>query len=200
MELLVATSNAHKLLELGPLFPGHVLKTPVQAGFSDFDVVEDGLSFHANALLKAMALYRLTGRPSLADDSGLAVKALGGRPGIHSARYGSADGRTKLTAPERNAILLAEMEGEEDRSCAFVCCLVLALSGERFFSVQETCEGELLRAPRGEGGFGYDPVVYLSEFGKTVAELTMAEKNRVSHRGRASSRMARILDDLAASP
>lgn len=189
----MATGNMHKLGELGPLFPGHILKAPSQIGIAHFDVEENGQSFLDNALIKARALYALTGRPSLADDSGLAVRALGGAPGIYSARYGSEDGR-KLEAPERNALLLKNTEGFSDRACAFVCCLVLILSESRFYAVQETCEGELLRAPRGEGGFGYDPLVYLPELGKSVAELSPAEKNRVSHRGRAAARLAKLIE------
>ncbi len=135
--------------------------------------------------------------PSLADDSGLSVRALGGGPGVRSARYGSPDGIRKLDTAERNALLLAAMEREEDRACAFVCCLVLLLPEDRFFVVQETCPGILLRSPRGEGGFGYDPVVFLPELGKSVAELTAGEKNMVSHRGRAAGRLARILQDTA---
>jgi XTP/dITP diphosphohydrolase len=137
-------------------------------------------------------------RPVLADDSGLAVRALGGAPGIYSARFGSEDGKTKLEAPERNALLLSKVEAATDRACAFICCLVLSLSDERFFCVQETLEGELLRAPRGEGGFGYDPVVYLPGLGKSVAELSAAEKNALSHRGKAARRMAAILADIEA--
>jgi XTP/dITP diphosphohydrolase len=195
MEILVATGNAHKLGELSPLFPGHVLKTPDSVGIRGFEVVEDGSSFLDNALIKARALYSLTGRPSLADDSGLTVRALGGAPGIYSARYGSEKGR-KLEAAERNALLIANTEGFEDRACAFVCCLVLVLSESRFFVVQETCEGELLRAPRGEGGFGYDPLVYLPALKKSVAELSAPEKNSLSHRGKAAARMARLIADL----
>ena len=199
MEIFVATGNAHKLVELSPALPGHVLRAPSEAGYPDFEVEEDGIDFVDNALKKARALYRLVGRPSLADDSGLAVKALGGAPGVLSARYGSPDGgATKLGAAERNAYLLDKMRDQADRACAFVCCLVLVLSEERFYIVQETCPGELLRAPRGSGGFGYDPVVYLPELGKTVAELSLAEKNLVSHRGRACARMAKLLADLEA--
>ncbi|HET7839708.1 MAG TPA: non-canonical purine NTP pyrophosphatase [Rectinemataceae bacterium] len=201
MELFVATGNAHKLTELGPAFPGHVLRTPADAGLRGFDVDEDGSTFLENALKKARSLHRLIGRPSIADDSGLVVTALGGEPGIYSARYGSPDGgQSKLSAAERNAYLLARMEAHEDRSCAFVCCLVLMLSEDRFFVVQETCSGELLRAPRGEGGFGYDPVVYLPALGRTVAELGVEEKNRLSHRGRAAARRCGILAELEASP
>jgi len=195
MEILVATGNAHKLGELSPLFPGHTLKTPDSVGIEGFEVVEDGSSFLDNALIKARALYSMTGRPSLADDSGLTVHALGGAPGIYSARYGS-EGGAKLDARERNALLLRNTEVFSDRACAFVCCLVLMLSESRFFIVQESCEGELLRAPRGEGGFGYDPLVYLPALGKSVAELSPEDKNRVSHRGRAAARMARLIEGL----
>lgn len=197
MELYVATSNAHKLVELSPALPGQILKSPADAGYPDFDVEEDGEDFLANAFKKAMSLHKRIGKPSLADDSGLVVRALGGEPGVKSARYGSPDGgRTRLEAPERNAFLLRKMGGQADRACAFVCCLVLVLSEERFFVVQETCPGELLRAPRGSGGFGYDPIVYLPALGKTVAELSVDEKNALSHRGRACARMAAILRDI----
>jgi XTP/dITP diphosphohydrolase len=195
MEILVATGNAHKLGELSPLFPGHTLKTPDSVGIEGFEVVEDGSSFLDNALIKARALYSMTGRPCLADDSGLTVRALDGAPGIYSARYGS-EGGAKLDARERNALLLRNTEAFSDRACAFVCCLVLILSESRLFVVQESCEGELLRAPRGEGGFGYDPLVYLPALGKSVAELSPEDKNRVSHRGRAAARMARLIEGL----
>ena len=105
-------------------------------------------------------------------------------------------GRTKLGAAERNAFLLKNMEAEADRACAFVCCLVLVLDEERIFAVQETCPGELLRESRGSGGFGYDPIVFLPQLGKSVAELSVAEKNLLSHRGRACARMAVILRDI----
>jgi XTP/dITP diphosphohydrolase len=197
MELFVATGNANKLLELSPALPGHNLKTPVDAGLANFDVVEDGSTYLENAVKKARSLYSLLNRPSLADDSGLSVRALGGAPGVFSARYGSPDGgATKLNAAERNAYLLKKMEAEPDRECAFVCCLVLVLDAERVFAVQEACPGELLRAPRGEGGFGYDPIVFLPALGKSVAELSVAEKNLLSHRGRACARMAAILRDI----
>jgi XTP/dITP diphosphohydrolase len=200
MELIVATGNAHKLVELGPALPGHRLFSPADLGIEGFEVEEDGERYVDNALKKARALYGLCGRPSLADDSGLSVRALGGEPGVRSARYGSEDGRAKLGADERNAFLLRKMEGIEDRACAFVCCLVLMLDPERFLVAQETCPGQLLREPRGTGGFGYDPIVFLPALGKSVAELTLEEKNRLSHRGRACARMAALLADLEARP
>jgi XTP/dITP diphosphohydrolase len=203
MELFVATGNAHKLVELGAALPGHALRLPSDAGIEGFDVEEDGSTYVENALKKARALFALAGRPSLADDSGLSVRALGGRPGVLSARYGARPGPepgslVKLEAAERNELLLKEMAAEEDRACAFVCCLVLMLSEERVFIVQETCPGTLLRAPRGSQGFGYDPIIFLPELGKSVAELSMEEKNRVSHRGRACARLEALLADLEA--
>ncbi len=158
------------------------------------------MTYIDNALIKARAIFALTGRPSIADDSGLSVRALGGAPGIRSARYGSEDGKRKLDSTQRNALLLSECEVFEDRRCAFICALALVLDEERFFIVQESCPGELLRSPRGSGGFGYDPVVYLPALRKSVAELSQEEKNLVSHRGRAGRRMASLLADLAASP
>lgn len=200
MELFVATGNAHKLVELGPALPGQLLRSPSDAGIARFEVEEDGATFLENAMKKAKALYDLVGMPSLADDSGLVVSALGGAPGILSARYGSVDGRAKLTAAERNAFLLANMAYKEDRRCAFVCCLVLYLSDERVFTVQESCPGLLLHEPMGQGGFGYDPVVFLSESGKSVAQLSIEEKNRISHRGRACARLTALIADLEAAP
>ncbi len=200
MELIVATGNAHKLLELAPALPGHSLLAPADIGLAGFDVEEDGEDYVDNALKKAKALYSLCGKPSLADDSGLSVRALGGAPGVRSARYGSEEGGPRLGSEERNALLLKRMEGAADRDCAFVCCLVLALSPDRFFVVQETCPGLLLDSPRGSGGFGYDPIVFLPELGKSVAELSLEEKNRLSHRGRACARMAALLAAIEAAP
>ena len=196
MKIIVATGNEHKLGELAELFPEHSLRRPSDIGFPDFDVVEDGHTFLENAIKKAEALYALARCPVLADDSGLAVRGLGGEPGIHSARYGSREGGPKLESPERNALLLKAAADIADRKCAFVCCLVLMLSEERLFTVQESLEGELLLSSRGEGGFGYDPIVLVPSLGKSVAELGAAEKNAISHRGRAARRMAAILADI----
>ncbi len=193
MEILVATYNLHKIQELAPLFPGHRLLSPLELGYPELEIVEDGSSYFENAYIKAKALHKLTNMTTLADDSGLSVEALDGGPGIHSSRYGSQDGVKKLGSEERNALLLADMKGVESRACAFYCCLVLLHGVDRFISVQETCPGILTEAPRGSGGFGYDPLVYLPELGKTVAELSPAEKNIVSHRGRAARLMNSII-------
>jgi len=193
MDILVASFNTHKIDELKPLFASHRLLSPTDLGYGEMEIEEDGSSYFENALIKAKALYSLAGMPTLADDSGLSVATLGGAPGIHSSRYGSKDGRSKLSTAERNALLLAEMEGVEDRACAFYCCLVFMYGHDRFLSVQETCPGILAETPRGAGGFGYDPLVFLPELGKTVAELDPEQKNMVSHRGRASRTMNALL-------
>ena len=193
MDILVASFNTHKIDELKPLFASHRLLSPTDLGYGEMEIEEDGSSYFENALIKAKALYSLAGMPTLADDSGLSIATLGGAPGIHSSRYGSKDGRSKLSTAERNALLLAEMEGVKDRACAFYCCLVLMYGHDRFLSVQETCPGILAETPRGAGGFGYDPLVFLPELGKTVAELDPELKNMVSHRGRAARTMNALL-------
>jgi XTP/dITP diphosphohydrolase len=190
-ELFVATGNEHKMAELRRLFPGFALRLPGELGRGG-EFQETGRTYLDNALGKALHLYRRLGRPVLADDSGLEVPALGGQPGVYSSRYGAVDGR-KLAAPERNALLLERAQGLEDRRCRFVCCMVVVLTEVRFLAVQETCEGVLAPAPRGEGGFGYDPVVWLPERDKTVAELGDREKDEVSHRGRAARRLRDLL-------
>jgi XTP/dITP diphosphohydrolase len=164
-----------------------------------------------NALLKARALFRLRGAgPVLADDSGLCVDALDGRPGIYSARYSGRSGGpcsdrdeghgadrppdkgAKLSSEERNRLLLEELGDNPRRTARFVCAMVLLFDENRFACVQETLEGELVGG-RGQGGFGYDPILYLPERGRTVAELGEEEKNRISHRAKAARAIAQLL-------
>jgi XTP/dITP diphosphohydrolase len=122
------------------------------------------------------------------------VDALGGRPGIHSARYGSLDG-ILLGSGERNRLLLRELDGIANRSARFVCAMTLMLSDERFFAVQETLEGEILRETRGSGGFGYDPLMYLPAHGMTAAELPPETKNAVSHRSKAARALSVLITE-----
>ncbi|HNX72586.1 MAG TPA: RdgB/HAM1 family non-canonical purine NTP pyrophosphatase [Spirochaetales bacterium] len=196
MDLVVATFNEHKLQELRGILPDHHLLSPQEVGLSDLVIEETGLSYHENALLKAKAVFDLVHLPTLADDSGLSVAALDGAPGIYSARYGALEGQ-KLPSEARNQLLLSTMEGVANRSCAFFCCLVLLYGQDKFVSIQETCPGVLLDKPRGQGGFGYDPVVYLPELGLSVAELSPEQKNEVSHRGKAGQKMNLILNALS---
>jgi XTP/dITP diphosphohydrolase len=190
MKLYFASGNAHKREELQRLFPEHDIVIPADEGI-DFDPEETGATFFENALIKAQALYAITKRPVIADDSGICVDALDGEPGIHSARYGS-EGGAKLDSTERNALLLSRMAGERNRTCRFVCNMVVYLAPDRFVSAQETLEGVLIDEPKGTGGFGYDPIVFVPEYGKTVAELSPEEKDACSHRGKAARVIARI--------
>ncbi|MDR3170092.1 MAG: RdgB/HAM1 family non-canonical purine NTP pyrophosphatase [Treponema sp.] len=198
MTIWFATGNSHKQRELQAILAGHCIKIPAEAGIA-FNPDETGTSFLENALIKARALYQLVGEPVIADDSGLCVDALGGRPGIYSARYrgpehaGLGTEATELSAPERNALLLHELGDSPQRSARFVCAMVLLLSEDRFFVVQETLEGEIIRGERGGGGFGYDPILAIPTLGRTVAELSPEEKNRLSHRGKAGQHIADIL-------
>jgi XTP/dITP diphosphohydrolase len=191
MKLWLATNNEHKKRELEQIFSGHSLVTPASAGLV-FDPDETGSTFIENTLIKARALYDLVHEPVIADDSGLCVDALDGRPGIFSARYGSTNGK-KLESWERNALLLKELEHTSNRRARFVCSMVALFSHDRFYVVQETLEGEIIRESRGTGGFGYDPILYLPERGCTVAELSDDEKNRISHRGKAGKVLANLL-------
>jgi XTP/dITP diphosphohydrolase len=190
-ELLLASNNDHKHAEFARLFPDVRIVRPRDVGV-DFDFSEDGASFLDNALGKARALYALAHRPVIGDDSGLCVAALGGGPGVQSSRYGW-DGTRKLETPERNALLLSRLAGAADRRAFFVCCLVLAIDEERFIAVQETVHGEITETPRGANGFGYDPLFLLTARGLTIAELPDAEKDLVSHRGRAARRLRAML-------
>lgn len=188
--LIAATNNPHKLRELRRLFPGFRLLSPAQAGCA-FSYEETGTTYLENALGKALHLYHLADAPVLADDSGLEVTGLGGQPGIYSARYGSTGAR--LSDSQRNAYLLGRAESLGDRGCFFVCCMVALFDEKRFFVAQETFHGVLALQPSGSGGFGYDPIVYLPERGKTVAQLSDRQKDALSHRGKAARRLAAML-------
>ena len=196
MTIWFATGNAHKMAELAALLPDHHIQIPAEEGIA-FDPDETGATFAENALIKARELRRLTVAagfhdPVVADDSGLCVDALGGRPGINSARYGGSPGK-KLGDGDRNALLLGELGDNPNRGARFVCAMALLLGDDRFFLVQETLEGELIVTGRGQGGFGYDPILFIPSLGRTVAELSGEEKNRISHRGKAGRAIAMLL-------
>ena len=174
------------------------LSTPADEGII-FNCDETGSTFLENSLLKARTLYELTGRPVIADDSGLCVNALDGAPGIFSARYGSAGKGEDLEISERNAFLLDNMvqyTDPADRTAFFVCCMSAIIDDYRVYTVQERVEGRITTSPFGEGGFGYDPIFFLPGHNMTVAELPDEEKNKVSHRGRAAARLAILLKGI----
>jgi XTP/dITP diphosphohydrolase len=189
VRLLIATQNEGKIRELEAILAplGVALTTP--ADFLDVpEAIEDGETFEENALKKAHHWFTATGLPTLADDSGLVVDALGGEPGVRSARYAP-------TVDERNAKLLAALEGipPERRTARFVCVTAFIRGKGDEVIERGTCEGRIHDAPRGDGGFGYDPVFWVEGHGCTMAELPAAVKNRISHRARA---LAALQPDL----
>jgi XTP/dITP diphosphohydrolase len=190
--LVVATRNEHKLRELREAMPGIELDPlPDEVELPP----EDGDSFEANALGKARAANAATGRPALADDSGIEAAALGGRPGVHSARYAGEDAGDEANL----AKLLAEVG--DDRRVAYVCSLALVRGEREELVVEGRCKGTLDPEPRGEGGFGYDPAFVPDDTGaadeRTMAELSATEKHAISHRGRAARLLA---EHLGAAP
>ena len=192
--IAVASNNAGKIREIQQIFSGYRLMTMAELGVVSAPE-ETGNSFLENALIKAKALYELIKLPVLADDSGLEVEALNGAPGIYSARYGGVD-----TSDARNtARLIEEMAGKSDRRARFVCTVVLYLGGDDYLTAEGRAEGVILTAPRGAGGFGYDPVFYSDELHKSFAEAEASEKNLVSHRGRALRALAAKLAALEAA-
>lgn len=194
--LVVATRNRGKIVEINSLLAGLVDEICSAADFPDFpETIEDGTTFEENALKKAREASAFSGLPALADDSGLTVDALNGRPGVYSARFageGAGDAAN-------NAKLREELQGvpPESRQGAFVCVLayVTPEGDERLFSGRVT--GRILLEPRGEGGFGYDPLFLVDGFERSMAELTLAEKNGISHRARAFAEFRNYLATIA---
>lgn len=198
MQLLFASSNPHKIREVAAILRGldiDILGLDA-IGHTGPEPVEDGETFADNARIKALHYAAVTGRPCLADDSGLAVDALGGRPGVRSARYADI-GDTRAEQDEaNNALLLRELKGvaPADRTARFVCAMCLAdPSGRVIAETTGTFEGVIASAPRGENGFGYDPLFELPDLGCTSAELPPERKNELSHRGDAARRLVELL-------
>ena len=194
--LVLASSNAGKLAELRPLLAGTGLELVAQSDLGVQDAIEDGLTFVENALIKARHACRQTGLPALADDSGIVVDALGGAPGLISAHYAGVHG----DGPGNIARVLRELEGVPDarRGARFVCTLVLLRHAEdpQPISAEGRWEGRVLHAPRGTGGFGYDPIFFDPVLGAGAGELPPDVKNRVSHRGQALAVLRERLAEL----
>lgn len=195
MELVVATRNAGKLKEIRRLLESHGVNALGLDNFPDApEVEEDGDTFAANALKKAETIARVTGLPCLADDSGLVVAALQGRPGVHSARFAGAGASDR----SNNRKLLDEMVlvPEKQRQAAFCCVMALCLPGAPTRLFEGKVEGLVLQQEQGDGGFGYDPLFWLPEFDCTMAELSLDIKNRISHRGQALHQVIEYLTSL----
>lgn len=191
-ELVIATRNAGKLREIRHLLEGAGIVVLGLDVFPDIpDIEEDGATFAANAVKKAETVASLTGRPCLADDSGLTVAALDGEPGVHSARYAGVQGDDAAN----NSRLLRELAGvpEDCRQAAFCCVMALSVPGVATQLFEGRVAGRILTAPRGNDGFGYDPLFLVDGFDQTMAELSLPEKNRISHRGQALRKVVATL-------
>jgi XTP/dITP diphosphohydrolase len=191
MELLLASTNPGKILEYGDLLSGLGLDVVgLQDRGIDLVVAETGATFEENARLKARAYAEASGLRTLADDSGLCVDALGGAPGLHSARYGP-DPAARIKR------LLAELADvpDDERTARFVCVIALAELGGEVNTFEGVCEGRIGWRARGDNGFGYDPIFFLPEYGQTLAELPKSVKNQISHRARAAAQASAWLLD-----
>ena len=217
MKIYLATGNKNKKREMVELLSGHEIIIPSDENI-EFDPDETGITFYENSLIKAKALYDIVHYPVIADDSGICVDALGGSPGIYSSRYagpdfmhGKPDG-TKISQEEQNIFLIEQTNKaikdgnlpkmpylHGPRSCHYTCAMVLYAGPDRLFVAQETFEGTLIddiNNQAGSGGFGYDPIVFLPEYNKTVAQLTADEKNAISHRGKAVRAIQKIIENM----
>lgn len=183
MKIILASNNKNKMREFRELLAGTDAEPLSQRDAGcDFEVDETGTTFEENAFLKADAVMRATGCIAVADDSGLVVDALNGEPGIYSARYGPGHAASDA---ERNEYLLGKLGDEKDRSARFVCCVCCRLPDGSTITARGECEGEILYAPRGSNGFGYDPLFRPRGYEVSMAELSADEKNAISHRGKA---------------
>ena len=195
--LILASNNAKKLRELRAILADTGIEViPQREAGCDFEVEETGTTFEENAYLKASAVTAATGEAAIADDSGLCVDALRGAPGVYSARF---TGNHADSDDARNRFLLEKMKNQEQRSARFVSCICCTLLNGDVLRSRGTCEGEILYAPRGENGFGYDPVFLVAETGCSMAELSAEEKNRISHRAAALRRFKEELREYNAA-
>lgn len=216
MKIYLATGNLNKKQEMTQILSGHTIITPKDEGI-DFNPVENGTTFYENSIIKAKALYEIVHCPVIADDSGITADALCGIPGIYSSRYagpefpkGRPDG-TKIPQDEQNRLLIAQLNNalaagadtsrlkNGPRSAHYTCAMVLYLGNDRVFISQETMEGtivEKIEDAAGTGGFGYDPIFFLPQYNKTAAQLTAEEKNAISHRGKATRALVRIINGI----
>jgi len=199
--VVLATRNGHKVREVQTILADLIDELDLEiVGLGEFpglpDVVETGVTFAQNATLKAVAAAEATGLPALADDSGLAVNVLGGCPGVFSARWAGTHGQDRANLE----VLLGQITDvpDEQRSAAFVCVAALALPGGTVVLRRGQMPGTLAREPRGDNGFGYDPILVVDGDTRTAAELTFEEKNAISHRGKAFRSLAADLRELLA--
>jgi XTP/dITP diphosphohydrolase len=207
--VVLATRNQNKVKEFKGLLSEFPIEIRCLADFGPLpEVIENGQTFDDNAYKKAFHTARILGIPAIADDSGIVVEALEGKPGVRSARFAGEH----ATDTENCAKLLQEMKGVKNRKASFVCVLSIAVPGGPALTYEASCDGVILDSPRGNNGFGYDPIFYYEPLKKTFAELPIEEKNQVSHRGKVLAEVkeefdkilkwleARMLEELPAQP
>ena len=191
--LVIATGNPGKITEIQELLAGFPIETKSLDDFGPIpEVVEDGETFDENAYKKASFTAKILGIPALADDSGLMVEALGGAPGVLSARYAGEN----ATDEQRVAKLLNEMKGQTHRSAAFECVLSIAVPSGPALTYEARCEGLIAEQPAGQNGFGYDPIFFYPPLNKTFGQMTIAEKSQISHRGKALNELKQEVDKV----
>ena len=217
MKIYLASGNKHKKKEMAELFPEHTIVIPSDENIA-FDPEETGTTFYENSIIKAKALYDIVHCPVIADDSGICVDGLNSAPGIYSSRYagpdfmqGKPDG-SKVSQEEQNKFLIEQLNQalknnnlpkaqylNGPRSCHYTCAMVLYLGPDRLFVAQETFEGTLIDSiekQAGNGGFGYDPIVFLPDQNKTIAQISSEEKHAISHRGKAVRALQNIIEKI----
>ena len=197
MTAVLSSKNQHKLAEISKIVAQFGMELVLQSELGlDIDVDETGETFEENSMLKARAVMEASGMPAIADDSGLMVDALDGAPGVYSARYGGSHDRTD---EERYRYLLSNLENvpDEKRGAKFVSVITLLYPDGHAIVARGECPGTILHAPRGENGFGYDPVFFVTSEGKSMAELSPERKNEISHRARALQVLAARLEEEA---
>lgn len=216
MKIYLATGNKNKKREMSQILSPHTVITPADEGI-DFNPIENGKTFYENSIIKAKTLYEIVRCPVIADDSGICVDALNGIPGIYSARYGGPefphgkpDGsktpqelQNRFLIESLNAAVASGITSDSFknglRSAHYTCAMVLYLGADRIFVSQETMEGtivERIEDAAGTGGFGYDPIFFLPQYGKTAAQISSEEKNAISHRGKATRALVEMLKTL----
>lgn len=216
MKIYLATGNKNKKREMSQILSPHTVITPADEGI-DFNPIENGKTFYENSIIKAKTLYEIVRCPVIADDSGICVDALNGIPGIYSARYGGPefphgkpDGsktpqelQNRFLIESLNAAVASGITSDSFknglRSAHYTCAMVLYLGTDRIFVSQETMEGTIVESiedAAGTGGFGYDPIFFLPQYGKTAAQISLEEKNAISHRGKATRALVEMLKTL----
>ena len=190
--ILLATNNKSKVKEISEMMSGSdiTFESLADAGIN-VEVEETGTTFEENALLKAREICKLSGKPTISDDSGLEIDALDGAPGIYSSRFMGEDTSYDI----KNNALIEKLENvaDPDRTARFRCCMALVLPDGREFVTEGAMEGIIAREPKGINGFGYDPILFIPEYNRTSAELSSEEKNNISHRGEALHKMIEVI-------